>query len=192
MPDPATDFNRVCRKVGDVVEVLPNALSEKARKEVNDLCGKLSEKVKTKTEDLEHVFQGEFDKLSAETKKELAELARDIAKDHTAAPLAPKQWSFDPVTLKPIELESLTKGKGERFQLSLPFKFSSHTDVYVWLNYDKDQLMKASVPSLYGGGAGFEQKFDFAKDAKLKGEVLIDTSQGKPSAAGFIKMEWKF
>ena len=26
---------------------------EKARKEVNDLCGKLSEKVKTKTEDLE-------------------------------------------------------------------------------------------------------------------------------------------
>jgi hypothetical protein len=34
MPGPDTELNRMCRKVGDVVEVLPNGLSEKARKEI--------------------------------------------------------------------------------------------------------------------------------------------------------------
>lgn len=187
MPGPDTEFNHVCRKVGDVVEVLPGSLSDKARKEVNDLCGKLAQKAKTKSEDLDHLFRGEFGKLSEETKKELAELVRDIAKDHTAAPVGPT-YDFQ---LKPINLEGLTKGKGERLQLGLPFKFTSGTDVYLFLNYDKDLLLKGT-PQLYGGGAGFEQKFDFAKDAKLKGEILLDTSQGGVKPAGFIKLEWKF
>lgn len=183
MPGPETELNRVCRKVGDVVEVLPKGLSDKARKEINEACGKIAEKAKTKAEDLEHVAKGEFDKISKETLKELAELAKDVGKDHTAAPAVPA-----PKELKPVDLESLTK-KGERFKISVPVKFSNQTDVYLFLNYDKNELMKFN-PTLHGAGAGFEHKF--TPDAKLKGEVLIDTSQQKVSGAGFIKLEVKW
>jgi hypothetical protein len=183
MPGPDTELNRMCRKVGDVVEVLPNGLSEKARKEINDACGKIAEKAKTKADDIDHFAKGEFDKISKETLTELAELAKDVGKDHTAAPLTPA-----PKEVKPIDLESLTK-KGERFKLSVPIKFSNQTDVYLFLNYDKGELLKGN-PTLFGTGAGFEHKF--TPDAKLKGEVLIDTSQQKVSGAGFIKLEVKW
>ena len=186
MPPPDTDLNRMCRKMGDVVEVLPKGLSDKARKEINDACGKIAEKAKTKADDLDHIAKGEFDKISKETMKELAELARDVGKDQTAAPATTSAPALKEV--KPVDLESLTK-KGERFKLSVPFKFSNQTDVYLFLNYDKGELMKGN-PTLFGTGAGFEHKF--TPDAKLKGEVLIDTSQQKVSGAGFIKLEIKW
>lgn len=73
--------------------------------------------------------------------------------------------------------------------MGVPFKFSNRTDVYLFLNYDKGELLKGN-PTLFGPGAGFEHKF--TPDAKLKGEVLIDTSQQKASGAGYIKLEVKW
>ena len=183
MSNPVTELIRMCRKVGDVVEVLPKALSDKARKEINDVCGKITDKAKTKAEDLEHVAMGELGKISKETLKELAELAKRVGKDHSAGPALPPVPA--PKDVKPVALEGLTK-KGDRLKISVPFKFSNRTDVYLFLNYNKSELLKFN-PTVYGAGAGIEHKF--TRVIKGTGEVLVDTSQEEVSGAGFIKLE---
>ena len=86
MSGPHTGLNSTCRKAGGILEVLPESLSTKARQEINKACSELARKAKDKTQDLEHVARGELGKVSKETQKELAELARDLGQKHSHTP----------------------------------------------------------------------------------------------------------
>ena len=183
MPGPETGLNRACRKVGAVAEVLPQSWSGKARGEINEACGKIAAKAKTKARDLEHLAAGQLGRISEETWTELAEIARDQAKSLSAGPA---KDPYPKLSLKPAKLTDLTKGKGERFKLGVPVKLSSGTDIYLFLNYDKKRLLRGD-PTLYGGGAGFKQAV--GNRTSLSGEVLLDTSKEQTSKAGFIKLE---
>ena len=189
MSGPNTELNRVCRKLGDVTEVLPSFLSETARKEINNACGRLAEKAKQKAEDLEHLTRGDLEKISKDTWKEIAELAKDLGQSSTPTPPPRGYTPLQPGPM--INLEDLTKGKGDRLKLSVPVKFvSRHTDVYLIVNYDRQALMGDFDLKLYGAGAGLGHKF--GDNTKLTGEITVDTSSHTTQPAGFIKLEIKF
>lgn len=188
MSGPDTEFNRMCRQLGGVTEILPGSLSEAARKEINEACGKLAENAKQKGKDLEHLVRGDLGKISEDTWKELATLAKDLGQSPAAHQTPAWRQPVSPPTIS--DVSSLTKGEGERLKISLPFKFSSHTDVYLMLNYDQQALLRNLDVQINGAGAGL--KTEFSKNIKLTSEIFVDTSNKSLEKSGFIKLEVRF
>ena len=64
MPNPVES---ACRKVGGVIEVLPERLEQKARAELFKACGRISQKAQAKAKDLEHLARAELGMVSKES-----------------------------------------------------------------------------------------------------------------------------
>jgi len=184
-----TDFELTCRRVGNLVEVLPHSLEQKAKAQLYKACGKISKKAQAKAKDLEQVARGELGLVSKETWKQVAELVKMAGEKLSAEkPNLPRD-KLKPEKYKPGLVHDATKGQGSQKRVRLPIRFANDLDVHIMVNYDPDKIRHGQIDFL-GAGLGATKKI--GQHTSIDARVFVDTSEVRTNGGGsvLVTVEW--
>lgn len=172
------EFERVCRDLSGVAVVLPGSFENKARSEILKACGSLAGKAKAKAQDLEHAARGEFGMISAETLKQLKNLAKEQGKKHSSK--LPK--------FKMKAVQKPTKGKGKQLRVKIPGTYAG-LDVHVLVNIDDEKIWDANL-DVIGSGVGVSRKF--GDKVSVDARYFRGTSEAQTTHGGSILVIYSF
>ncbi len=168
MSELSREVRKYCKGFGSVVtELLPENIGSDAKREIQAFCLKISKEIDQKGKDVESLISGEFTKISPETMKELAGIAKKAGEKYSS--VLPTAGGASPGKAS-SNLDAMFYVPGK--QVTLTTKIASGLNISLLINVStKDPLAIISGKkklSLHAFGIGSTCQIDKSKQVKIQ------------------------